>query len=116
VAIGRPVAKADHLFVIGTTPDQGKAAAIAEAINSALAGRAGPMSRELRFSVVKIEGSEQFYVVAGGLQTHSAAVTAEQQVKDAAFKLMVSDPKQAGTAKLLLQGAVVDGRQLAVKR
>jgi hypothetical protein len=112
-AIGRPVTRANHLYVIGATTDARKATMTAEWLNVAIKKTPEIAKSDVRlmtpFRVLRIEGEQKFIVVAGSFQRHEEALATERRVKGVAIALLESNPNEKETARLLHEGVVVDG-------
>lgn len=111
VAIGRPVERKDHLYVVGVARDKAAAFSTVRAIKKITAdGERVPAAR-----VMRLENSEDYYVVLGDLQSYSDVLDTERSAKDIAFAAMEQD-RERSAARLLHGGVVVNGKVLFSKR
>jgi hypothetical protein len=105
LALGRGSASASFMYVIGKGTDARQASAVADRVQRALL----TSGSGLRVQTIRIEGRNELYVTVGGLLTGpEAARTRADVVK----KVVDSGQVDAATLKMLVNGPVVDGREL----
>lgn len=107
VAIGRPVERKDHLYVVGVARDKSTAFSTVRAIKRIT----GDRERVPAAKVMRLEDSEDYYVVLGDLQSYSDVLDTERSAKEVAFAAMEED-RERSAAKLLHGGVVVNGKAL----
>ncbi|MGQ0547355.1 MAG: hypothetical protein ACT4P3_18810 [Betaproteobacteria bacterium] len=114
LALGRDRPINSYMYVIGFTEDYGKAAKAANTVNAASMKAFSPGLPAAR--VVRFEGSDRFFVTVGDAKTLGEVTQWKIKAQDAAVTAILKQPqgKSADAAKLLLDGQVIDGRQLFV--
>jgi hypothetical protein len=114
LALGRPQKVNSYLFIIGKTPDKAKAIDTAASINYIIKGtQAAKTDRLPPAKVIQIEGTEDYFVTLGALQTSSAALGTKKVAYSAALDLLNESRSvpTTTTAPLLLEGKVIDTRE-----
>lgn len=116
-AMGKPATPNKYLFVVGKTTDKEKAFATATSLNRVNAGwGAGEDAMKLPYAkVVKFDGMNEYYVTLGDLQGPDAAIETKKTAASVGLAWLTGDaPARAhATAPLLVEGVVVDAKELA---
>lgn len=112
LALGRDRPIKSYMYVVGFSEDYSKAVQAAKSINAATTKAAGFSLPPAK--VIKFQGGERFFVTVGDPKSLEEAEQWKATAQDAALTAVLKQPpgysKEA--AKLLLDGQIVDGRQL----
>jgi len=113
-AVGRKELKEKYAYVLGTTPDEGKAIDTAEKLGALL------KQAKLRAQVYKLEKTPNYFVVVGGFGDHGEALLAKNHAIAAAIRSVYSESKgrepsteKKKLADLVVNAPVIPARQLA---
>ena len=112
LALGRDRPIKSYMYVVGFSEDYSKAVQAAKSINAAANKAAGVNLPPAK--VVKFQGGERFFVTVGDPKSLEEAEQWKATAHDAALTAVLKQPSgySKEAAKLLLDGQVVDGRQL----
>jgi hypothetical protein len=118
-AMGKQTAPSRYLFVVGRTTDKDKATATAESLNMfSTQWKTDDSDRLPPAHVVKFVGNDQYFVTVGALQLPDAVLGTKKLAKSIAVDSLSGNAstKATAAASLLIEGVVVDARDLAKEK